>query len=105
MAILHISEYNAIHSTNVGDNPVSGDGVAQTVKEPSIATQAITFSTIASSAAFNDATRIIRVVSDGQCYIKFGSNPAAVTAVSMLMPAFGVEYFGVDPGDKISVIE
>ena len=63
MGILHISEYNAIHKTNVGDDPVSGDGVAQTVKEPSITTQAITFSTVASSAAFNDSTRLVRVVS------------------------------------------
>ena len=105
MGILHISEYNAIHKTNVGDDPVIGDGVAQTVKEPSITTQAITFSTVTSSAAFNDSTRIVRVVSDTQCYIKFGSSPTAVTASSMLMPALGVEYFGVDPGDKISVIE
>ena len=105
MGLLHISEYNAILRTNVGEDPVSGDGVAQAVKEPAIDTQAIPFSTVASSVAFNDSTRIVRVASDTQCYIKFGSNPTAVTADSMLIPAFGVEYFGVNPGDKISVIE
>ncbi len=104
MSLLHISEYNAILRTNVGEDPVSGDGIAQAVKEPSIATQTITFSTVELSAAFNDSTRIIRVVSDAQCYIKIGPNPTAVTADSMLMPAFGVEYFGVNPGDKLSVI-
>lgn len=104
MAVLHISEYNAIHKTNVGDDPVSGDGVAQTIKEPSITTQAISFTSAESSAAFNDSTRIVRLVSDTQCYIVFGAAPTA-TANSMLLPALGVEYFGVNPGDKISVYD
>lgn len=104
MAKLHISEYNAIHKTNVGDDPVSGDAIAQAVKEPSIATQAITFTSAESSAEFNDSTRIVRIVSDAQCYVAFGASPTA-TANSMLMPAFGVEYFGVNPGDKISVYD
>lgn len=104
MAVLHISEYNAILKTNVGDDPVSGDGTAQTVKEPSITTQAIAFDAATSSAAFNPLTRIVRIATDTQCYIVFGSSPIA-TANSMLLPEFGVEYFGVNPGDKISVYD
>ena len=104
MAVLHISEYNAILKTNVGDDPVSGDGTAQAVKEPSITTQAVSFAAATASAAFNPLTRIVRVVSDTQCYIVFGAAPTA-TANSMLLPAFGVEYFGVNPGDKISVYD
>ena len=104
MAILHISEYNAIHRTNVGDDPPSGDGIAQTIKEPSITTQAIPFTSATSSAAFNDSTRLVRVASDTQCYIVFGAAPTA-TANSMLFPSHGVEYFGVNPGDKISVYD
>lgn len=104
MGVLHISEYNAILRTNVGDDPVSGDGVAQAVKEPSIATQAITFTSETDSAAFNDSTRMVRVVSDIQCYVVFGAAPTA-TADSMLLPAFSVEYFGVNPGDVISVYD
>lgn len=104
MPTLHISEYNAILKTNVGDNPVSGDGEAQAVKEPSVATQAIAYTSAASSAVFNDSTRIVRVVSDAAAYVVFGAAPVA-TANSMLLPAFGVEYFGVNPGDKISVYD
>ena len=104
MAQFHISEYNAILRTNVGDDPVIGDGEAQAVKEPSIATQAIAFTTATPSAAFNPLTRIVRVTTDTQCYIAFGASPTA-TANSMLLPAFGVEYFGVNPGDKISVYD
>ena len=101
---LHISEYNAIHKTNVGDDPAIGDGVAQTIKEPSVTTQAKDFTTATQSDAFNSSTRIIRVASNTLCYIAFGANPTA-TATSMLLPAFGVEYFGVNGGDKISVYD
>ncbi len=110
MAKLHVSEYNAILKADVGEASTT-DGVAkadvavaQAVKEPAIAEQAVTFTTATQSSAFNAATKIVRVAADAQCYIAFGANPTA-TANSKLLPSFGVEYFGVTPGDKVSVYD
>ena len=104
MAKFHISEYNAISRTNAGDNPAIGDSIAQIVKEPALAEQAITFTTVEVSSAFSASTRVIRVSWDTACHILIGANPTA-TANSKFMPVAGIEYFEVNGGDKLSVYD
>jgi hypothetical protein len=104
MAKFHISEYIGISRTNAGNNPVIGDSIAQIVKEPALAEQAITFTTVEQSSAFNSSTRIIRVSWDTACHILIGPNPTA-TANSKFMPSAGIEYFEVTGGDKLSVYD
>lgn len=110
MGVLHIQEFNAILKSDIGEaqqdvGVAQQDvGVAQAVKLPAVAGQAVTFTTATQSNALNAITKLVRIATDTQCYIAVGANPTA-TANSMLLPAFGVEYFGVTPGDKISVYD
>jgi hypothetical protein len=110
MGVFHILEFNAILKADVGEaqqdvGVAQQDvGVAQAVKLPAITSQAITFTSATLSSAFNEATKLIRIVSDTQCYIEVGASPTA-TANSMLVPAFSVEYFGVTAGDKVSIYD
>lgn len=55
------------------------------------------------SAAFNGATRLVRVHTDAICSIAIGANPTA-TANTMRLAAGQTEYFGVKPGHRIAVI-
>ena len=55
------------------------------------------------SSAFSAQTAIIRVATDAICSIAIGTNPTA-TANSMRMAADQVEYFSVQPNQKIAVI-
>lgn len=107
MAQFHISEYNAIHRVNVGDDPAIGDGEAQVVKEPSITKQAFAFTSSTQSAAFNDSTRVIRIsnATDAICFFEVGVNPTATEDSTPLGSNASVEYFGVNPGDKIAVYD
>lgn len=57
----------------------------------------------AQSAAFAATTNFIRVETDAICSIAYGGNPTA-TVNNFRMAADQVEYFGVNPGDKIAVI-
>jgi hypothetical protein len=57
----------------------------------------------ASSAAFNEKTRFVRVNVSGACSFKAGTNPTATTD-NARMAADAAEYFGVAPGWKISFI-
>lgn len=49
------------------------------------------------------ATMVIRVNCDAVCSIAIGSSPTATTT-TMRLSANQTEYFGVHPGDKLSVI-
>jgi hypothetical protein len=91
---LFISEYGTI-----------SPNAPQAAVEPAVTDQAaVDFSAgAAQSAAFNTATRIVRLMCDTRCAVKFGSNPTATTANKPLA-ADAPEYFFVTPGDKVSVI-
>lgn len=96
MAKAHISEYGGIIMTS--------NGVAPVVREPSLTTQAVTYTTATQSAAFGGNTKLIRIVCDADAYIAFGANPTA-DADSAFLPSGIVEYFGVAPGDKVSIYD
>lgn len=97
---LYISEY-----PNLGFVGPAQSTLAPIAPEPSLVDQTpVNFSSGATlSAAFNTKTRFVRIICDVQCSVKFGASPTA-TNQNKPLPAMVPEYFGVIPGQKISVI-
>lgn len=57
------------------------------------------------STAVGEQTYAVRIVSTGACHVDVGPNPIA-TAASALIAANRVgEFFKVQPGDKVAVIQ
>jgi len=96
MATLYIAEFRGI-------SPAGPSG-AQIAKAPPVVEQQVAIGgSHAESAAFNNATTVIRVHTDAICSILIGTTPVAA-ATNARLAADQTEYFGVNPGDKISVI-
>jgi hypothetical protein len=57
-------------------------------------------------ATANNTTHV-RLVATSACWVAFGSNPVAVAsgASSIYLPAFTPEYFWVNKGEKVAVIQ
>jgi hypothetical protein len=99
MPTLYITEFAGIQSSPY-------EGTMNCAATPSLADQAIAFTgTSAQSATLNAATRLIRVVSDANCFKKIGTNPTA-TQTTVRLVADSVEYFSVPPnsGFKVAVV-
>jgi hypothetical protein len=96
MATLYVSEFGSIGT----------GGQAQIVSGKPLASQtvAIGASSAASTNPFVSGARIIRVHTDAICSIAIGASPTAVAA-ALRMGANQTEYFEVQPGDKIAVIQ
>lgn len=94
MASLYVTEFS---------NRLSASGVPTM---PPIAQQKVTFTgTAGVSAAFNVATRTIRVQADGICSVRVFSGATSNATVSdMRLTAGQTEWFAVAPGAKISAI-
>ena len=61
-------------------------------------------STVVSSSAFASTTTAVRVVCEGApIHFMINANPTATT-VEPYIPVNTVEYFRVDPGDKLSAL-
>jgi hypothetical protein len=58
----------------------------------------------AQSTAIGQTTGLVRLCASSDCFVAFGSNPTASSS-SLFLPAGMVEYFGINPGDKIAVIQ
>lgn len=100
MAKLYVSEYPGAVALEAGRRAyVAGVG-----QEPALVVQAVTFTTATASSAFGAATTMVRVVSDADCRVAFGSAPTA-TANSAFLPSKVPEYFAVSPGHKVSVYD
>jgi hypothetical protein len=98
MAILRITEYRNL-ATDGNYN------TAQAGKEPALAFQQVDFTSgEAKSAAFHPETRAIRIRSDTDCDIAFGSDPTAVSGASTPIGANETEFFGVGGNDKVSAV-
>lgn len=96
MSTLYIAEYR--------DMPVSLGQFMPVPQEPSITTQAVSYTgTAGVSAAFNTNTRFIGVTSDGIFSYTVGTAPSATTS-HFRIPAATVIYLGVIAGQKISAI-
>lgn len=95
MAVAYISEYT--------DTPVYIGQAIPVGQEPTLADQTVAIGAEAKSSAFNANTTFIRIHVDAICSIKFGAAPTATTSNKRLA-ANQTEYFGVRPGDKVSII-
>lgn len=97
MAKLWITELQSMGSDRLGNTlPVPAF--------PAVVSQTpITLGATAQSAAFNAATRYLRLRSDGICHYVVGANPTA-TVNDTPLDANSVEYIGVSPGMKLAVI-
>lgn len=96
MSKLYITEYKGVRQ-------VEG-GLAQIGEEPGVDQAPLTFSTTAASAVFGDGTKMIRVISDGNCHLSFGDGTPTATVNNKLVIANTVEYFGVITGQKVAAI-
>jgi hypothetical protein len=96
MARLFISEYQFMGANDYDE--------AQIAREPSLVDQVVDFSGGATaSAAFSANTNYIRIWSDIDCCVKFGTSPVATTA-NRPITAKVAESCGVTPGAKVSAI-
>lgn len=97
MSIVSVTQFSAVG--------VVSNGSLMCPQAPFVATEDINASTVsAQSAAFDGQTRFVRVVSDANVRVRFGSDPTAVVT-DMPIRANSPEFVAVVPGDKIAVIE
>lgn len=94
MAKLYITAYKQPDYLPAGQLPVA--------REPGT-DQVVTFSGETKSNVFGDGTTVIRLISDTDCHIQFGTNPTA-DSNKQFLPANVVEWRGVRVNDKVSVI-
>jgi hypothetical protein len=94
MAKLYVTEFGGM-----------GMAHSQTAMTPPIVEQApvVIGAGSLSSAAFDNATTVVRIHTDAICSIAFGATPTA-TANNMRLPADTTEYFSVKGGQKVAVI-
>lgn len=108
MAVLYITELDTLGNPNEGGN-------AQIARMAPIAEQTLAIGgSSAASSAFNKQTRFVRLETDTTCAIAFGNAPTAQTASGTATGSSAtgtarlfqntVEYFAVNPGDKVAVI-
>jgi hypothetical protein len=57
------------------------------------------------STAFNQGTSIIRLHPTVDCFVSVGANPTAVANTTVFLLGGATEYLGVNPGDKVAVIQ
>lgn len=96
MATLDVTEYSRLSADAQGR-------IIPVGSEPSRTNQQLAVGVAVQSAAFGDATYFVRLHSDATCRVLFGANPTA-DGTSMRLAAGASEYFGVKPGDKLSVV-
>lgn len=97
MSTVSVTQFSAVGSVS--------NGSLMCPQTPFISTEDINASTVsAQSAAFDSQTRFVRILSDANVRVRFGSNPTA-TATDMPIRANSPEFVAVVSGDKIAVIE
>ena len=97
MADLYIAEYRTLGT--------SSRGTPQTPPNPPVAEQKLAIGAgSVQSSAFSDGTVLVRLHCDAVCSVAFGSNPTA-TSSNMRLAANQTEFFAVEPGAKVAVIE
>jgi len=95
----------ALQITEFTEQVVNNGRMFPVVVVPAVATQsmAVTAESTA-SAAFNSATRLVRITADELCRVEFGTDPV-VRETSMQLQPGAVEYFGLPAtGYKLAVI-
>jgi len=97
MALAIISEHSRIQDMPQGEGQVA-------VFDDDITKNNVTFTTATQSSAFQNGTRVLRIIADADCHYKVGADPTA-EATDTKLPAEVVEYIGVNQGDKISIYD
>lgn len=97
MAVLYVTEFAAYVAMND-----TKEGQMRGLPPVAEQTVAIGAGSVA-SAAFNAATKCVRVMSDAVCSVAVGAAPVAA-ATNMRLAANVPEYFAVSPGQKIAAI-
>lgn len=64
----------------------------------------LTYTTNAASAAMNEGTKMVRLISDAAVYLNF-NGVAATVANGIRLPADTVEYFGIEKGQTINAYD
>jgi hypothetical protein len=96
MAKLYVTEFRSLMAApEAGQFPLCPPVVDQTPVAIGVGS--------AQSAAFDPATRFVRLHADAICSIEFGTNPDA-DANNMRLAANQTEYFAVSPNHKVAVI-
>ncbi len=98
MPIVDITEYDALASDQQGRVIAAGLEPARGTQQVSITGASL------QSTALRDTTRFVRIHTDGAVRVAFGTNPTAA-GTSQRMAANSTEFFGVQPGTKIAVIQ
>ncbi len=95
MATCKISEYRSVAKDEGYDD-------VPAAQEPALATQTVTYTTSAASAAFNSETRFIRIIADAKAHFVVGTAPTA-DADDPYVPSDAAEYFGVIKGGSFKI--
>ena len=95
MANAYVREYAAVGFGAPGQ-------AMQAPHEPALASQTVSFTTSAQSAAFNANTRLIWVRADAAANIEVGDNPTATATDYPQILADTDYFFSVDGGGKIA---
>ena len=97
MARLYVTEYGKFgFDDNGGSIPLG--------REPAITTQVVTFTTSTASNEFAANTKLVRIISDTDCHLLFGSSPTATTNHQFL-PANQEAWRMVTGGMKVAAVE
>jgi hypothetical protein len=96
MTTLYITEFRLLSKDGASD-------VVPAAMQPALANQTRSLSTSsAQSTAFNTQTAMVRLQTDVDCFVLFGTDPTATTS-SMPLAANTPEYFGVPKGMSFKV--
>lgn len=92
---------------NVSFTRVSNFNGTAIIRPEAVQSQAITTSSSSQqSAAANSTQKVVRVtVAGGNVWVAIGVNPTAVAGTQFLMTDGSTEYFAVNDGDKVAVID
>ncbi len=96
MSKLWIHQFKTLSQRPSGAQLAPLDGV--------IGEEAVDFSSVTPSQPLSDQTYFVRLKADADCHVAAGTNPTATTD-SLPLTAGQAEYFSVQPGAIISVIE
>ena len=101
MGTLNIREYEVLGGGGLRNDSRVEMQIAQ---EPAVTGQQVTTSgTSAQSAALNSKTKYVRLETNVDIYLEFGTNPTAASTSALKMYATDVEYFAVNPGASIII--
>lgn len=102
---MHITEFAGIgHANNTARPNTEAVGAVQAAARPLTSSTITLTGSNQQSAATNAATRVVRVAVTVNAWVALGSNPIATASPRMYMPLGSVEYFAIEPGQKVAGI-